>query len=560
MTHRHNLRKGAANVAALSASAIVFIIAALIIAAFLTYNFCRIDVPAKHVAVLTTKTGTDLANGQEIAPSEGHKGLQLKVLGEGRYFRNPYFFKWSVYPMIEIPENKLGVRVRLYGRDLPYGHFVTPEGSASDSMVDSEQVFKGIVPEVLRPARYDYNAILKDESGVIKNPRNRNDYVEIIELHDPVTIPAGYKGVVTNLSGPIPDNPNQFLVESGFRGVQEATLNEGTYYLNPYVKRVQAIDCRSQRFNLADGFDMGFPSKDGFWVSLDGIIEFRVKPDQAALVYVLYDEQKPGEGAETSIDEEIIRKVIMPNARSICRLRGSNSSGREFIGGDTRSAFQAEFQEQLRETCSAQGIEIVQALITKINPPQAIAGPVRDREVASQKLKQYQQQKLQQDEEAKLAREVELVEQMQTLVEADREVVKLLTEAQKRQEVALAEAKRDKDVAVEELAAAKDKAEAVLAEKNAEAGVIGFENEADAAGWKAAVRAFSGDGEAYARYVLYQKLSPGFKSIMTNTSDSPLMDVFKNFANQDSNSTRVETANGEASSAVDSDDALFGEN
>jgi regulator of protease activity HflC (stomatin/prohibitin superfamily) len=151
---------------------------------------------------------------------------------------------------------------------------------------------------------------------------------------------------------------------------------------------------------------------------------------------------------------------------------------------------------------------------------------------------------------------------MQTLVEADREVVKLMTEAQKNQEVALAEANRDKDVAIEELAAAKDKAEAILAEKEAEAGVIGFENEADAAGWKAAVRAFSGDGEAYARYVLYQKLSPGFKSIMTNTSDSPLMDVFKNFANKESattDETKIESAS-KSDSEVDSDDGIFGEN
>ena len=314
--------------------------------------------------------------------------------------------------------------------------------------------------------------------------------------------------------------------------MQEGTLDEGTYYLNPYVQRIQPIDCRSQRFNLADGFDMGFPSKDGFWVSLDGIIEFRVKPDKAALVYVLYDETKPGETQEKSIDEEIIRKVIMPNARSICRLRGSNSSGREFIGGDTRSAFQAEFQSKLRATCSPLGIEIVQALITEINPPQAIAAPVRAREVSNQKLKQYHQQKLQQDEEAKLAKEVALIQQLQTLVEADREVVKLMTESVKRQEVALAEANRDKDVATEELAAAKDKASAIMAEKTAEAAVVNFANEADAAGWKAAVTALNGDGQAFARYVLYQKLSPGFKSIMTNTSNSPLMDVFKSFANK----------------------------
>ncbi len=533
MNIRRFQHDGRANAAGLLISSFVFCLLATLVLGYLAYNFCRINVPAKHIAVLTTKTGQELSNGEEVAPSTDYKGLQLNVLGEGRYFRNPYFYKWSVYPMIEIPENKLGVRVRLYGTDLPYGHFVAASGGLeiSDPNFDPESVGKGIVPEVLRAGRYGLNAILKNATGKVVNPRSRNDYVEIIELHDPVTIPAGYKGVVTNLSGPLPDDPNQFLVEAGFRGVQEATLDEGTYYLNPYVQRVQAIDCRSQRFNLADGYDMGFPSKDGFWVSLDGIVEFHVKPEQAALVYVLYDEAKSNEGTQTSIDEEIIRKVIMPNARSICRLRGSNSSGRDFIGGETRVAFQDEFQAKLRETCNAQGIEIVQALITKINPPQAIAAPVRDREVASQKLKQYKQQKLQQVEEAKLATEVELVEQIQTLVEAERDVVKMTTEARKRQEVAIAEANRDKEVAIEELAAAKDKAAAIMAEKKAEATVIGFSNEADAAGWKAAVQALDDDGQAFARYVLYQKLSPGFRSIMTNTSDSPLMEVFKNFAN-----------------------------
>lgn len=533
MNIRRFQQDGRANAAGLLISSFVFCLLATLVLGYLAYNFCRINVPAKHIAVLTTKTGQELSNGEEVAPSTDYKGLQLNVLGEGRYFRNPYFYKWSVYPMIEIPENKLGVRVRLYGTDLPYGHFVAASGGLeiSDPNFDPESVGKGIVPEVLRAGRYGLNAILKNATGKVVNPRSRNDYVEIIELHDPVTIPAGYKGVVTNLSGPLPDDPNQFLVEDGFRGVQEATLDEGTYYLNPYVQRVQAIDCRSQRFNLADGYDMGFPSKDGFWVSLDGIVEFHVKPEQAALVYVLYDEAKSNEGTQTSIDEEIIRKVIMPNARSICRLRGSNSSGRDFIGGETRVAFQDEFQAKLRETCNAQGIEIVQALITKINPPQAIAAPVRDREVASQKLKQYKQQKLQQVEEAKLATEVELVEQIQTLVEAERDVVKMTTEARKRQEVAIAEANRDKEVAIEELAAAKDKAAAIMAEKKAEATVIGFSNEADAAGWKAAVQALDDDGQAFARYVLYQKLSPGFRSIMTNTSDSPLMEVFKNFAN-----------------------------
>lgn len=515
---RRRRRGGLPGIFAMSASAIVFGLIALVVFGYLAYNFCRIDVPAKHIAVLTRKTGTDLENHQEVARSSDQKGLQTIVLNEGRYFKNPYHWDWAVYPMIEIPENKLGVRIRLYGEDLPYGNFVA---------IDDQH--KGIVQQELRPGRYAINALLIDEEGNdVNNRRRKSDYVEIIELHDPVTIPAGYKGVVTNLSGPIPENPNRFLVEDGNRGVQKTTLDEGTHYLNPYMYRVQPIDCRSQRFNLAEGYDMGFPSKDGFWVSLDGIIEFRVKPEEAALVYVMYDDTK-FQAASDGIDKEIIRKVIMPNARSFCRLQGSNSSGRDFIDGETRSAFQAAFQDAIRKTCDEQGIEIVQALITKINPPQAIASPVRDREVAFQKLKQYQQEKLQYDEEAKLAKEVALVSQAQELVESDREVVKLTIDAMKRQEVAIAEANRDKEVAEEQLAAAKDEAEALLAQASAEAAVIKFANQADAAGWKKSVEAFGGDGSAYARYVLYQKMAPGFKSIMTNTADSPLMKIFDNF-------------------------------
>jgi len=41
------------------------------------------------------------------------------------------------------------------------------------------------------------------------------------------------------------------------------------------------------------------------------------------------------------------------------------------------------------------------------------------------------------------------------------------------------------------------------------------------------VEAFHGDGNAVARYVLYQKLAPGFRKIMTNTADSPRMEIFR---------------------------------
>ena len=95
---------------------------------------------------------------------------------------------------------------------------------------------------------------------------------------------------------------------------------------------------------------------------------------------------------------------------------------------------------------------------------------------------------------------------------------------------AVVKANEQLEVARYDLLAAKDDAEAILARARAEAGVVEFENRAVAAGWKRAVEAFGGDGEAFAQYVLYQKLAPGFRSIMTNTADSPFMEVFRNFA------------------------------
>ncbi|MAT15482.1 MAG: band 7 protein [Planctomyces sp.] len=513
-----------------------------VVASYVGYNSFLIEVPPEHIAVLTTKTGKDLANDMEVAPGPEYKGLQIEVLQEGRYIKNPYYWDWEIYPMVVIPQNKMGVRIRLNGEDLQRGHFVA-----------SNEKQKGIVKEVLVPGRYTINAIVIDgkTKQQISVPRPKEDYLEIIELWDPKTIPGGYKGVVTNLAADMPGNPNQLVFaeetdENGntkeVRGTQLVTLEPKTYYKNPYMYRINSIDCRSQRFNLTEGkADMIFPSRDGFPISLDGIIEFRVNPERAAEVYVTYNDVTNDslDSGATRISEEIIAKIILPNARSFCRIEGSKSSAREFISGETRTNFQEAFEASIRKTCAEQGIEIVQALITRIKPPDAIAKPLRDREVARQQLQQYRQQKTQQLQEANLAREAAMVAQKTQLVEAEREVVKLITRAQEDQAVALSGANRDKEVAELQLQAAQDKAKAILSEAKADASILNFENEADAAGWKIAVDALGGKGQAFATYVLYQKLAPGFKRIMTNTADSPLMRVFENFAPDHSQGPQV---------------------
>ncbi|HAV30778.1 MAG TPA: hypothetical protein DCX79_02110 [Planctomycetaceae bacterium] len=43
------------------------------------------------------------------------------------------------------------------------------------------------------------------------------------------------------------------------------------------------------------------------------------------------------------------------------------------------------------------------------------------------------------------------------------------------------------------------------------------------------MQAFDGDGQAFARYVLYQKLSTAWRRMMVNTADSPMMKILDSF-------------------------------
>ena len=487
---------------------------------WLVYSSFRIDVGSGEIAILTHKVGSDLTNGQEVAPDEAHKGIQKKALTEGRYFYNPYSWSWEVVKQTEIMSGDMGVMVSLTGEDLGYGEYlaqVDAEGNATT---------KGIMPGVLNPGRYPVNP-----------------YLYAVEVHKPVTIPAGFKGVLTNLAAPLAVEPNRLHVDPGERGVQEKTLEPGTHYLSPYVYRVDLVDCRSQRFNLGEEGDMGFPSKDGFWLSLDGVIEFRVDPAKAAEVYVLFNQTDNG----PAIDEEIVKTVIMPNARSFCRLQGSNSSGREFISGETRTEFQKAFELSMREACQPLGIEIIQALITRIRPPEQIAEPVRKREIAKQQELQYTQQTLQQESEQKLAIGKAMVDQKQSLVGAEQTVVQVTTQAMQEQVVALTKANENLAVAQLKLDASIDEAAAIEARGKAAADVVRFDNEAEAAGWKKAVAAFDGDGRGYAQYVMFQKLSASYRRIMVNTADSPIMQIFESFNDTTSKSPHVTAPSSEPS-------------
>ena len=128
-----------------------------------------------------------------------------------------------------------------------------------------------------------------------------------------------------------------------------------------------------------------FPSYDSFDIKLEGVIEWRVNREQLAKIFVEY-----GEGNE--LIPLLQERVIIPQARSLCRLVGSKYHAREFISGESKLEFQKEFENEMRAACEKNGVLIDQALIRDIIPPQQIKQPINEREIAKQTILTLRQQ------------------------------------------------------------------------------------------------------------------------------------------------------------------------
>ena len=174
------------------------------------WGFCRLYVAPGKMAVITSKIGDPLPPDQILA-NEGQKGIRANVLGEGRYFLNPIFYDWEFFDCQRISPGQVGIVTSKVGAELPQGEF----------LADDDQ--KGIWRRVLGPGTYRINP-----------------YGYVIETTPAVSIPIGYAGVITSLSGKQADAGA--FAEPGQKGVREDILQPGLYFLNPREFRVDVLE------------------------------------------------------------------------------------------------------------------------------------------------------------------------------------------------------------------------------------------------------------------------------------------------------------------------------
>ncbi|MBI3985996.1 MAG: hypothetical protein HY343_03705 [Lentisphaerae bacterium] len=458
--------------------------------------FCRIEPGTDRIAVLIRKTGKDIPSGQILALEPGQKGIQLDVLSEGRYFKNPYTWSWLIANITDIPAGKVGVKTRLYGKELPAGKIIADDAAS-----------KGIVHEVLSPGKYRINP-----------------YAYRVDQHDAITIRPGSLGVVTSLIGadPLnnemsPEKRNTFLVEKDMKGVLPTVLDPGTYYLNPYMVNVVEVDIQSQRFEMAGDDAITFLTLDGFTVMVEGTLEFAISRDKVALLTHQVGDM-----------EDIIKKIILPNARGFSRLEGSKKPALNYIVGETRQEFQNSLEAHLESQCKKWGVDIRSVLIRNITPPDDIASIIRDREVAVQTAKMYEQQLEQAKSKAELTKQEMLAVQNKEKVDAETLKIKAVIEAKQNQEVVIISANKELEVARLENDAATFTTNAILLKADAERDVINLKNKAESDVFAGQSKAFSG-GMNYARYVFYQRLGPRIRSVLSGDQPDSLGAIFTPF-------------------------------
>jgi len=150
--------------------------------------FCRIEVPPQHIAVLLKKTGEDLPPGHVLARTPEQKGIQLRVLLPGRHFRNPLFWDHQIRPYQSIPTGQVGVKVRLYGdnpEDLSQRLLVPTDDATPMKGIVKEVLKPGdypINPYAYKVTNHPAIQIHAGHVGVVCNrvgalPKQRNTYL-----------------------------------------------------------------------------------------------------------------------------------------------------------------------------------------------------------------------------------------------------------------------------------------------------------------------------------------------------------------------------------------------
>ncbi len=492
------------------------------------WTVARVEVEPDTFLVVTNRWGRQLPDGELVAPNDQYKGIQRRVLPEGRHFLNPMFFTYERHPVTKVPEKFCAVLIRKSGAELSpeqkaRGEFLV-RGSLDLEAVE-EPGERGIIEQVLGPGKYRLNPHVYD-----------------VEIVPAVEIESQQVGVKILRWGkePSPARVNPYVVADGERGVQKSFVPSGTHYINPYVAQIIPVDVRSHTVIFED---IQFPSRDGFTIEPRVQVRYKIIPEKAPEIFVMLSEDGTLRQQDDTLEDQqknpILQKIILPLIRGYVRIEGSKHYAREYISKpkddvvragtatNPRERLQQELMEKVRPECEKVGVIVDYIAVgqTRMNSLlEELVAQIQEREQAriardtnAQKVAQFEQEQILKSTEA-------LADQRKKIIDADTKLERAKIEATRRLGNEKAKLQAELDSAQALLEGSKKRAEAILTTGKAEAAIAVAENEAAVAGLRTAVDGFGGT-DAFARYHVLLKLSPVLSEIFAS-DDSEFAKLF----------------------------------
>ncbi len=461
------------------AAIFTFLAIIALVALAILWGPCRINVQPGYMAIITAKVGRPLPPG-EILAAPGEKGVRREPLTEGRHFRNPINYTWKIVPLLTVPVGNVALVTSKTGTELPEAEILAPDRDSKGVWRD----VLGPGSYRLNPEGYDvqmlqavhipvgYIGVVTAQTGLPARPgefaapgeqgvmrdvlqpglyyiNSRAYQVDVLEIGMNQVSIIGRSGSVVLTKGDISS------ASEALDSLKDTTIQQQKQRREAYIEqnvdrgllsqsvlaeaapakveaesllggiaslargrggRAQVASGEAQRAAtpasqaVAFGIDrfVEFPSRDGFQILLDMTVEFELLPENISRIYLLYGDLPA-----------VVEKIILPQVLSVSRLRGSSYKARDFIDGDGRQAFQSELTSELTRVLKDKHIVIHNAIIRHVEIPDEILEPIQTASISKEQDLTNKERQNTARMQAQLNSEVAMVQQLRQQVEQE---------------------------------------------------------------------------------------------------------------------------------------------
>jgi uncharacterized membrane protein YqiK len=315
--------------------------------------------PRDYVA--TQVEGHDnFTDGNEFIRRGGQRGPQKDLLLPGTYYINPLVFKVIPTGAEQIKPGEVAVIVSNVGKD------------------PSDEVRRQMAEKVrLRVEREEKEHITEAVERLDKlddEDRTKEEIEEELRMTDPA-------------DRRLDEGAHEaYVVPEGYRGIQEAVVGPGRYYINTLAKTPIIIPTTNQTVEWTSGevtntfnpFEV--ISKDGFTMQLEVRVVFRVKPEDAPFMV-----------AKIGGIERLIQNVMHPLIDSIFRNQASESSAMAYL--QNRHEEQERAEARVRAHLLKYHVDVVNVLICHIHLPEELMKTQTEKILAEQRQNMFDAQR-----------------------------------------------------------------------------------------------------------------------------------------------------------------------